>query len=64
MSSSFVGGHIHLRHLKALVWSTKLSDMGKILSVVAEIFNFVYFKVVFYWRLSSFEAFDNFGMVT
>jgi hypothetical protein len=42
-----MGGHLYLKDLYIIVWSSKLK--------------FSYFEIVFLGRLSSFEVFEHFG---
>ena len=45
-----------------LVQLVEVKNLGKTRPVIAEIFNFKYFEVIFHWRSSSLQAIFNFGL--
>ena len=47
----------------SLIPTTKLSNLRKIIPVVADIFHFSYFEVVFCWRSSSFDTFVHSDLI-
>jgi hypothetical protein len=51
-----MGGRLHFKCLKTLLWlpKVKFKNLSKIQNMVAEIYHFLYFEVVFHWGSSSF----------
>jgi hypothetical protein len=59
-----VGGWSSWSFLKEELYSgLKFTILSKIRPVIAEMFDILYFEVIFRCRLYSFETFVNFGLV-